>query len=83
MFVLQNAPAKSWRFRVDAELRWRVDSGTSKFDLTMFLEETNEGLLAWTLEYSTDLFEAVSIRRLLKHYELLLQGVVADSDRGD
>jgi aspartate racemase len=51
----------------------------SKFDLEMSLIELEEGIQA-TLIYSTDLFEAATIERLLKHYEGLLQGIVLEPD---
>nr|QEO74619.1 AMP-dependent synthetase and ligase [uncultured bacterium] len=53
------------------------DVGTAKFDLSMTLVETPEGLSA-SLEYSTDLFEAETIERMLGHYRTLLEAVVAD-----
>src|SRR5207249_2774727 len=34
-----------------------------------------------TVEYSTDLFEAETIERLLGHYQTLLEGAVADPAR--
>jgi non-ribosomal peptide synthetase component F len=37
--------------------------------------------LGLTLEYSTDLFEAAAITRLLGHFRTLLDGVAADPDR--
>ena len=50
---------------------------TAKFDLTLFLEETREGMRA-TMEYSTDQFEAETVDRMLASLELLLGGIVAD-----
>src|SRR5262249_2094974 len=49
----------------------------SKFDLTLLLTETGQGLHA-TLEYSTDLFEQETITRLLSHFQTLLEGLVQD-----
>ncbi len=53
------------------------DVGTAKFDLSMSLVETPEGLTA-SLEYSTDLFDAETIARMLGHYRNLLEAIVAD-----
>jgi len=50
------------------------DSGTSKFDLTLFISEEN-GMLTSSFEYSTDIFADGSISRLQNHLELLLKGV--------
>nr|WP_238934724.1 amino acid adenylation domain-containing protein [Aurantibacter crassamenti] len=51
------------------------DSGTSKFDLTLFVNEEN-GILSSKFEYNTDLFEATTIHRIQEHFELLLKGVI-------
>ncbi|UCE20078.1 MAG: amino acid adenylation domain-containing protein [Gemmatimonadota bacterium] len=58
----------------------QVDSGTSKFDLTLFMQEEEGGLRA-TVEYSSDLFDAATIRRMLRHLEVLVEGIVTDPDR--
>ena len=50
---------------------------TSKFDLTLFIAESAEGLRA-KFEYSTDLFDADTIGRLLASLEMMLAGAVAD-----
>ncbi|HEX8459414.1 MAG TPA: amino acid adenylation domain-containing protein, partial [Pyrinomonadaceae bacterium] len=51
---------------------------TAKFDLTLSMLEMRDGLEA-TLEYSTDLFERATVERMLRHYERLLEGIVADA----
>src|SRR5947207_3239589 len=56
-----------------------IANRTSKFDLTLTMMEGVEGL-SGTIEYSTDLFEEATIRRLLGHYQTLLEAVVADPD---
>jgi amino acid adenylation domain-containing protein len=53
---------------------------TAKFDLNFSLAETNEHL-SGALEYGTELFEAETIARLLKHFEQLLREVVANPHR--
>ena len=57
-----------------------LDTGTAKFDLTINLAEQAEGLVGW-LEYASDLFEAATVARLAGHWQILLEGVVADADR--
>ena len=52
---------------------------TSKFDLTLFFEDTGEGLRAM-MEYATDQFEAGTIERMLESLELLFDGAVAQPD---
>ncbi len=53
---------------------------TAKFDLTLFLNETSDGL-EMLLEYSTDLFEPKTIRRMLQHYQKLLECVATYPER--
>ncbi|HTK08295.1 MAG TPA: amino acid adenylation domain-containing protein [Ktedonobacteraceae bacterium] len=52
-----------------------VGRTSSKFDLTLALTETRQGLYG-KLEYNTDLFEEGTIIRLLNHWENVLHGVV-------
>jgi len=64
------------------DLAWSsgsVDNGVSKFDLTLYVGESERSLTA-AFEYSTDLFVPDSIDRMLRHYERLLQGAVARPD---
>jgi amino acid adenylation domain-containing protein len=57
-----------------------VGAPAAKFDLTLLMHESSEGL-AGRLEYSTDLFDAATATRLLRHFQVLLEGVVADPAR--
>ena len=57
-----------------------VESGISKFDLSLTLTDRGEDLAGW-LEYSTDLFEPTTVARMLSHFQVLLEGIVADPDR--
>ncbi|HWE42572.1 MAG TPA: amino acid adenylation domain-containing protein, partial [Gemmatimonadaceae bacterium] len=50
--------------------------GTAKFDLTLFVEETAEGLSA-TWEYNTDLFDGATLARWAAHWTTLLAGIAA------
>jgi non-ribosomal peptide synthetase component F len=54
-----------------------IHSGTAKFDLSLSILETPEGLKA-TWEYDTDLFDAPRIARMVQHFEMLLNGVIAN-----
>jgi amino acid adenylation domain-containing protein/thioester reductase-like protein len=51
----------------------------AQFDLTLMMAETGEGL-ASSLHYSTDLFDAQTMERILGHLETLLAHVAADPD---
>jgi amino acid adenylation domain-containing protein len=50
---------------------------TAKFDLDLSLAETDAGLIGH-LEYSTDLFESATIGRMVKHFQTLLDAIVAN-----
>jgi amino acid adenylation domain-containing protein len=79
-FVLQNAPRMSLQLR-DLELRGMdVHNGTAKFDLGLFTVEKPDGLYC-SVEYSTDLFDAATIRRFLAHYHVLLEAIAANPMR--
>ncbi|ABX06605.1 amino acid adenylation domain [Herpetosiphon aurantiacus DSM 785] len=53
---------------------------TSKFDLSLALQETGEGLTG-SLEYSRDLFSSVTAARIAEHFQMLLVALVATSTR--
>ena len=78
MFVLHNpegGPEISKAF-VSQELQ----TGTSKFDLTLVLSEIPTGLRAM-FEYSTDLFEPATIRRMCGHFRTLVESIVRNPDQ--
>jgi amino acid adenylation domain-containing protein/non-ribosomal peptide synthase protein (TIGR01720 family) len=56
-----------------------LDTGTAKFDLTMFVNEGSESLTA-SMEYNTDLFGAATIERFIGHFQRLLEGLLTDPD---
>ncbi|HEY0733388.1 MAG TPA: amino acid adenylation domain-containing protein [Herpetosiphonaceae bacterium] len=80
MFALQNAPLSALTLPGLTLSPVEVANEIAKFDLTLNLEEGPEGLSGW-IEYSTELFEAATITRLLGHYQMLLAGIVADPNR--
>jgi amino acid adenylation domain-containing protein len=57
-----------------------VDTGTAKFDLYLELDDRPDGLVG-RVRYRTDLFEAATIRRMVGHFQSLLDAVVADPRR--
>jgi amino acid adenylation domain-containing protein len=79
-FALQNTPMGPAELP-GLELRpLQVVSRTSTFDLSLFMSETPDGLYG-LLEYNTDLFDAATIQRLIRHFHTALAGMVADPDR--
>jgi aspartate racemase len=80
MFALQEAPLENLRLPTIELNQVDVDTGTSKFDLTLFLEENSRGLKAM-MEYNTDLFDAETISRMLNHFRMILRGIVQNPQR--
>ncbi|MGG5243285.1 amino acid adenylation domain-containing protein, partial [Pseudomonas lurida] len=56
------------------------DEAVAQFDLTLDIEESREQLNA-SLSYATDLFEASTIERMARHWQNLLQAMVADQQQ--
>jgi amino acid adenylation domain-containing protein len=54
---------------------------TSRFDLTLFVEEHPEGAVELAWEYSTALFDAASIDALIGRYTRLLEAALQDPGR--
>lgn len=79
-FTLQNAPQEKLSL-VDLTLSpLEVENRTAKLDLALFMwEKGNE--LHGGAEYNTDLFDASTIKRLLEHFQNLLEGIVADPEQ--
>ena len=80
MFVLQNAPDSAMNLEDLSVSRVRGGGETAKFDLTLSVSETAQGLRV-SLQYNTDLFEDATIARWLGHYETLLEAIVKEPDR--
>ncbi|WP_437528303.1 amino acid adenylation domain-containing protein [Sorangium sp. So ce726] len=78
MFSLQEAPQRAPRRAIDGLeiLTLDVDPGSAQFDLSLHMAVTPEGL-SGSLEYSTDLFEERSIRRMADDLLKLLEGIAA------
>jgi len=76
MFVLQNHTAEKLSLADLKSERVPVESTTSKFELTLVLEERDGELIsAW--EYNTDLFENDTIAAIAGQYRDLLESLVA------
>ncbi|HSG41035.1 MAG TPA: amino acid adenylation domain-containing protein, partial [Thermoanaerobaculia bacterium] len=77
MLVLQNAPQRAIELPGLLIEPLRAQTGTAKFDLTLSLAETTEGLGGW-LEYDLDLFDPATAERIAGHFGTLLAGAAAD-----
>jgi len=80
MFALHNAPEQKVGLRDLKLTSIDVARLTARFDLTFELFE-HAGDIGGALEYSTDLFEAATITRLLSHYHRLLTAIADNPDQ--
>ena len=85
MFVLQNAPAAAPQLDGARLSALDAPTGTSTFDLTLSLgaaepQGADGAGLEGYVEYSTELFDEATVRRLWEHVQRLLQAAVADPD---
>ncbi|MFN6534911.1 MAG: amino acid adenylation domain-containing protein [Nostoc sp. EkiNYC01] len=79
-FVLQNAPILPLELEgLKLKIVEQIDNGTAKFDLLLTMWENERGL-SGSLEYSTDLFHATAIAKIITDYEIILRAVVAQSN---
>jgi amino acid adenylation domain-containing protein len=54
-----------------------LESRVAQFDLTLAIVETDHGLLT-SLQYNTDLFDAVTADQMAENFRTLLEGIAAD-----
>ncbi len=78
LFVLHDIDGVSQVSKVSGHRE--LDTGTAKFDLTLFISQAGHGLDG-LVEYSTDLFTAPTMRRLCGHYVALLDTLTRDPDQ--
>lgn len=64
-------------FRGVTARRLPVELGRTTFDLLLDLQDEGDRLSGF-LEYSTDLFDEATVRRIVGHFRNLLEGIVAD-----
>jgi acyl carrier protein len=79
MFVLQNIPVAPVKLTGLNLSQVDIQSEAARFDLHLGMSDTPEGLSA-TLTYSTDLFEAPTVKRMLGNLELLLHHIAEHPD---
>ncbi|MFP4099127.1 amino acid adenylation domain-containing protein [Coleofasciculus sp.] len=79
LFVLQNAPMPPLELPGLTLSLLEVDNEIARFDLVLFLTETDQGIEGkW--QYHADLFEAATINRMSDQLETLLKNIVAQPD---
>ncbi|HEY3579490.1 MAG TPA: condensation domain-containing protein, partial [Pyrinomonadaceae bacterium] len=79
VFALENTPDFSLQLPELNISGLDASSGTAKFDLRLGMSEVGKQLLG-TLQYSTDLFDAATIQRMLGHFTTLLASIAKDPD---
>jgi amino acid adenylation domain-containing protein len=80
MFAFQNVLMPEIRLPGLTFTLMQLENGTSKFDLTLFMADTAQGLVG-TLEYNTDLFDESTVVRMAGHYQGLLEEIVKHPER--
>ncbi|MBD6620396.1 amino acid adenylation domain-containing protein [Komarekiella sp. 'clone 1'] len=90
VFALQNAPMSALELTGLTLSPLPFDTGTTRFDLEFHLWEPNtqnglwvdssEGISGFVI-YSTDLFDDATITRMLRHFQTLLEGIVANPEQ--
>ncbi|MBL0696563.1 non-ribosomal peptide synthase/polyketide synthase, partial [Comamonas sp. JC664] len=80
MFSLQNTPQEALDLPRLALRPFALDSGVSKFDLSLSLTEGN-GALEGVIDYSSDLFDAATVQRMAAHFQALLETIIANPER--
>ena len=78
MFVLHDSAGVSQVSKVTGNRQ--LETGTSKFDLTLLISESERGLDGM-IEYSTDLFDAETMRALCRRYARLLEAIASEPDQ--
>jgi amino acid adenylation domain-containing protein len=79
LFVLQNNARELLRLGDLAAEPMAADAESAKFDLTLSLMETEDGL-AGSLGYRTELWDAVTAQRMAAHFAALVRAACADPD---
>ncbi|MEW6734140.1 MAG: amino acid adenylation domain-containing protein [Acidobacteriota bacterium] len=69
--ILHNTPQEELALREMVLIPIPVSNNVAKYDVTLSLVESREGLVG-TIEYSTDLYESITISRMIAHFENLL-----------
>ncbi|WP_341529456.1 amino acid adenylation domain-containing protein [Nostoc sp. UHCC 0302] len=90
VFALQNAPMSSLELTGLTLSPLPFDTETTRFDLEFHLWEPNPQNGLWVdsseaisgfVIYSTDLFDEATITRMLGHFQILLEGIVANPEQ--
>jgi amino acid adenylation domain-containing protein len=82
MFILQNWPLTDLELPGVLVSPLEFDAGLSRFDLSIeAVEKANTNTLQFTFEFNHDLFDAASIARMQRHYQTLLEAMIAHPEQ--
>src|ERR1700722_6215060 len=81
MIVLENAPMTGRSLGGLSVEPYIVAGETAKFDMTLTIEEEDAEGMSGSVEYSTELYEAKTIERMLGHWEQLLKQMVGGPEK--
>jgi aspartate racemase len=79
MFSLQNTPSPSPELSGLAVSNLEINTGTAKFDLSLNMIDAPHGVQG-IAEYSLDIFQPVTIERLIGHFQVLMEDIVVNPD---
>src|SRR5579859_2616495 len=79
MFTFQNIPKQVFEIPGLSIKEIAFEAGIAKFDLSV--EVWEDGEFHCQFEYRSDLFDHSTMRRMLEHFERLLQAALANPDR--
>ncbi|BAZ37904.1 amino acid adenylation domain protein [Calothrix sp. NIES-4101] len=80
LFVLQNTPNSTLELPGVSLKLLEVESKTARFDLALFLTESEQGIEAkW--QYNADLFTSDTITTLTKHWQTLINNILTQPQR--
>src|ERR1700736_4936113 len=78
LFTFQNVPKQVFEIPGLAMEELGFETGIAKLDLAVEVFETEEFI--WQFEYNTDLFDELTIRRMLGHFRNLVSAVIKNPD---
>ena len=54
---------------------------TTKYDLTLYIQQTADDEYLLDIQYSSDLFDDATINRMFRHYEVILREIVRNAEQ--
>src|SRR5262249_35489765 len=80
MFVIQDGVNNAIELSGLSLSRMEVDLGIARYDLSLLIRETDQGMKA-LFEYNIDLFDTATIARVAGHFQTLLGDLIANPDQ--